>query len=487
MKPRPIDAGFDPNNPTPPFQRWVKNLQRYLYQQQTERKFGQRKPKVPDLIALKHKNDPFYIGGPAPEKLGRWFAALYRRLDLGNGVHLRRIHYRCLDLADFTKVDGMSYTNSKRDWYTLEIAAKYARVLRLVPADEFEDRRNPEAITPAWIENLDLGIRPHIIPPNVQSFSMPKITLDDLILPEVGEPFATGYGHDDFADRPVYCELWVEKTTMNDVLAPLCEELGVALVPAAGIQSITASVNMLLRLQRLRKPGRVFYISDYDPAGKTMPISVARHLEFWKRYYAPESQVCLQPLVLTREQVAKYKLPKNVIGGRSKAIWEASEGKGVVELDALEGRKAGELARIVRAALAPYHDSTLSRRLREASAEAARIVDEEWDGQTTELEEELDELGETVEQIVEKYQPKVEALSEKLEKELRPHRERMASLQAELSEAAQGLHVELPDRPAPKIEVDESDWLFNSSRTYLEQNEFYQKRKKGKAAKRGRR
>jgi hypothetical protein len=69
MKPRPIDAGFDPTNPTPPFQRWIKNLQRYLYQQQAEHKFGQRKPKVTDVIALGHANDPFYIGGAAPEKL----------------------------------------------------------------------------------------------------------------------------------------------------------------------------------------------------------------------------------------------------------------------------------------------------------------------------------------------------------------------------------------------------------------------------------
>ena len=244
-KPRPVDEGFDPNNPTEPFQRWVKNLQRWLYQQQAEHKFGQRKPKVPDLIALGHANDPFYIGGAMPERLGAWFAALYRRLDLGNGVHLRRIHYRCLDLAGFTKVDGMPYRNSKTDWATLELASKYARVLRLVPAHEFEDRRNPEAITPEWIQRLDVGVSPHVIQAQVHSFSMPTIWLGDLDLPAIEKPSAMGYYGNDFADRPVYCEIWVEKTTVNDILLPVCEELGVALVPAAGMQSVTAAVNML--------------------------------------------------------------------------------------------------------------------------------------------------------------------------------------------------------------------------------------------------
>ena len=49
---------------------------------------------VPDLLALSYQNDPFFSGSPTEIKNGEWFKELWERFQCGQGVHLRRIHYR---------------------------------------------------------------------------------------------------------------------------------------------------------------------------------------------------------------------------------------------------------------------------------------------------------------------------------------------------------------------------------------------------------
>src|SRR5262249_51819997 len=159
------------------------------------------------------------------------------------------------------------------------------------------------------------------------------------------------YGYDyAAADQPYLVEIWVEKSTMNDVLEPLCGQLSVNLVTSLGFQSMTAAVNLLQRAARLAaagRPCRVFYISDYDPAGDGMPVAVARQIEFWLSQYAPGADIKLTPLVLTREQVVAYDLPRTPIkeSDRRRANFEALHGEGAVELDALEALHPGELRR----------------------------------------------------------------------------------------------------------------------------------------------
>jgi hypothetical protein len=97
---------------------------------------------------------------------------------------------------------------------------------------------------------------------------------------------------------------------MNDVLEPVCQRLGINLVPGAGFQSITRALNLLQRVRRTGKPARVFYTSDFDPAGDGMPTATARQLEFWHGRCAPGADVKLTPLALSRDQVELYQLPR---------------------------------------------------------------------------------------------------------------------------------------------------------------------------------
>src|SRR3989304_3831676 len=95
---------------------------------------------------------------------------------------------------------------------------------------------------------------------------------------DIGDGIVEGYDYQE-GDQPVHLEIWCEKSTVDDVLVPLCQVYGMNLVTGTGYESITASVVMLQRALEAGKRVRLLYISDYDPAGRNMPIAVARQLE----------------------------------------------------------------------------------------------------------------------------------------------------------------------------------------------------------------
>src|SRR5262245_35304648 len=99
------------------------------------------------LIALAPVNDPFAIGPPRQEA-ARWFAKLWRRLNLGEGVHVRRVHYQLVSLRRPPQLpNGKPYENTVECWNALCTACRDARYLDLVPADAFVDRRNDEQLS----------------------------------------------------------------------------------------------------------------------------------------------------------------------------------------------------------------------------------------------------------------------------------------------------------------------------------------------------
>jgi hypothetical protein len=48
---------------------------------------------VSTLQAQSHDTDPFYAGSPARRARAEWFADLWRRMNAGPGMHIRRFHY----------------------------------------------------------------------------------------------------------------------------------------------------------------------------------------------------------------------------------------------------------------------------------------------------------------------------------------------------------------------------------------------------------
>src|SRR5262249_34956805 len=75
------------------------------------------------LIALSDDADPFLADRTGRRKEGaEWFARLWRRFDIPDGVHLRRLHYLLLS-STVTCPKGKPYLNTYRCWKILGTAS----------------------------------------------------------------------------------------------------------------------------------------------------------------------------------------------------------------------------------------------------------------------------------------------------------------------------------------------------------------------------
>lgn len=464
--------------------------------------------RVKDLLALAEKNDPFYVGQPAQILAAEWFADLWQRFGYTTGVHLRRVHYQAASSKiPILKPNGKPYENTQRSWDYLCEAGQWARYLGLVDPGAFVDRRNPEAIinthwkksgdwnyedpTPdyavlegeGWIHNL-----PYL--PGLQRLGedMPGLPAFEV------SGYIESYGGDAIL-QPYHVEVWCEKTTMNDVLGSLCRLYDANLITGAGEMSITSVVDFMGRVRHAERPARILYISDYDPAGLGMPISVARKIEFFQRHDEADGlDIRLQPVILTAEQVAAYELPRIPVkesDGR-KANWEADHGEGQVELDALEALHPGELANIVEAAILEYHDPDLvskalrmkrdlEQALREERSEVLENYQDDLDNIEADYEAlraDFNKLRYEFTELVKPFQERIDAYKESLD----DIGERWDNIQHAITDDLRAVDVDPDDYPLPEPDLpEESDGtLYVSERDYLEQLEYYQAYREGK-------
>ena len=439
--------------------------------------------RVGELLALAAKNDPFYTGRPAEMGGARWFANLWSRFGYGRGVHLRRIHYQIVSQnPPVVKPDGSLYENTERDWDYLNEVSKWARYLELVPADHFVDRRNPEAIiyahwprpgswdyedpTPGYKVdgNWDLDSAYYRLPCLPELDSLPSS------LPEMPAFAVSGY---ETVQQAYHVEIWAEKTTQNDILNPLCSRHRVNLVAGAGELSITAVVEFFRRVRGDSRPARILYVSDFDPAGLGMPVSIARKIEFFQRTRGfDDLDIRLEPVMLTAKQTAQYALPRTPIKESElrKAKFEESHGEGATELDALEALYPGEMSGIVERAILNYYDPALAERAREQKRTLASDLEEKR-GETllsnadelSDLEADyqalLDDFEKTRERFLELisgFQPEIDQFQERLEGIMARERQ----LYGEIRDGLEAAHVDPDDYPLPQPDLPaESDGL----------------------------
>ncbi len=397
-----------------------------------------------DLLALAPSNDPFCLHQPARQRNAQWFAELFERFGFGQGVHVRRIHYRIISQdTPVQRPDGGAYLNTTSSWALLVNASRDARYLGLVPGDAFVDRRNPdpevffEAMLAGSQQVSNNGL--WLAEPDADFPELPSIEFD-------GERYGP----------PVLVEVWCEKSTMNDVLLPVARRYGVNLVTGAGEMSGTSVRLFLDRAMSEALPARILYISDFDPAGRSMPVSVARKIEFAQQ----DLDITLDPVVLTEVQCRDYRLPRTPIkeSERRGARFEARFGAGATELDALEALHPGELARIVSKQIERFLDPDAARAFFVAVGEhkdALRQISAEVHDHYI---DEIDDLEREYSELVERFG----SFSTRAESVF----ERIADHLAD---------VEFPhfDPPAPRPRDDPAAPMFDAKRDYLTQIAHY--------------
>jgi hypothetical protein len=303
----------------------------------------ENKQRINNYLVLSPQNDPFYAGSEAQRRDAEWVSKLYHDL-LGSpeDVHIRRIHYSIVARGNVLKPNGMVYENTEKDWYYLENACKYARYLDLIPVSRFVDRRNPD---------------PEI---NAKYWRNEDSILSELNVSDVVNRIVDGIcPYNPQLTQAYHLELWCEKSTMNDILEPIASHYGANFITGMGELSITAVHGLIERVKRADRPARVFYISDFDPAGEAMPVSVSRKIEYYSRKYDDIPNIRLRQVVLTKEQCVEYKLPRTPIKDTDKRKdgFENRHGSGATELDALEALRPGELKKLITNELEQYFDS----------------------------------------------------------------------------------------------------------------------------------
>lgn len=453
--------------------------------------------KINQLLALAPQNDPFYTGSPAEEEGARWFIDLWNRFGYKTGIHLRRVHYQIVSQdPPVLRPNGKPYENTENDWRFLTNAGKWARYLWLVDPDAFIDRRNPEAIIHAeWDAQADPD--PDYEATEGSTFydynlpDLPQLPSLPRVLPNLPGLYASGY---DEIQQPYHVEVWAEKSTMNDVLEPICGRYNANLITGLGELSITAVRQFLLRVAEIGRPARILYISDFDPAGLGMPNSVARKIEFYQRNDSFEDiDIALDPIVLTTDQVKTYRLPRVPVKDTDlrKANFEAAHGEGQVELDALEALYPGELAKIVTQAVLRYYDPDLRLKAERQKEALQDELNSEWQDIADNYHDELinlesdyqalvmdfDKTRAEFAELVKQFQPKIDAHRESLAAITERAKETYGKLYADL----EAVDVDLDDYPLPEPDIagDPYGLLYASGRDYFEQLQAYKAQRFG--------
>lgn len=422
---------------------------------------------IKTLLALSSSNDPFYAG-VQPSKLAaaEWFAKLYRERGFGRGVHLRKLHYRIVS-DPVPLPNGEPYLNSEECWDFLCEGSKHARYLGLVDVGAFVDHRAPE---------------PHIyLPDMAEEPSLWCSLVYPLAVEIAGVLPDRPYG---FLSAPLprthHVEIWCEKSTVDDVLRPIGNRLGCNIVTGVGEMSISACRDLIARVRANGgRSARVGYLSDFDPAGASMPLAVARKIEFFLRQIAEEEgvelDVQLHPLALTYEQCVQFKLPRTPLkeSERRAARFEERFGAGATELDALEALHPGALRKIVEGFAERYRNRDFERRWRATERAIQERLDEITDAVRKEHAEELATLQERLDALREEFMGEAEELSDDVERVYR-------AMRREIEKRLQDVEFDMPE-PEPVDELP--DPLFDSRRDYVTQIDRYLKHQ-GREAKR---
>ena len=200
-----------------------------------------------------------------------------------------------------------------------------------------------------------------------------------------------------------------------------------------------------------------------------MPKAVARKVEFTLYRHDLDVDLQLIPLALTPDQCRRFRLPRTPIKDteKRKDKFEQTFGVGATELDAMEALHPGELGRLLDEELDNFLDADLGQRIRrayhnellplnliEADVRAAHAEE------ISDIEERFAEIVEELEALKSEAGDLWQTMADEMEEEL-----------PDLS------GVEIPRSDAP----GETDTfvLFDSTRDYLTQMDFYNQWKEG--------
>jgi hypothetical protein len=321
------------------------------------------------LTVLAAQIDPYRLDTPAGHRDGAWVAAQLNHLLGTRKIHWRGLHYALVSTGDSIKPDGSTYRNTNDDWLWLsEIAGKSARWLGYVSFDRIVDNRSVAPLIyrkrksePGAFISIGLDIQ------------IPDI---DAIEPT---PVAQGFE----PRQAFHFAIFGEKASLEDVVKPVAEWHQADLYLGPGEMSETQVHRIAKDAVDDGRPLVMFTLTDCDPAGWQMSVSIARKLQALRDLLFPALRFEVVPVALTVTQVRELGLPSTPLKETEKRAdrWRAAFGIEQTEIDALATLRPNDLRRIITAAFDPYIDRTLAKRVTQAWTEWKKEAQEAVDAQ----------------------------------------------------------------------------------------------------------
>lgn len=458
--------------------------------------------KLDTLYTLGNPNDPWMADVGYRSKPAHWIAKLFREMNLPRRVHVRQVHYKLVSQeTPVPRADGSDYVNSTDCFNHLCDAIRDARYLGLIPLDAIIDRRNPEPTINQVVDGGDSAAVVDVSDGEIERYEFgpdyepPEITFPETSLsrPKIGQRY--------------HLEIWIEKSTANDILLPLGREYGINVVTFIGEVSATACKSLVDRAIASGKPVRILHVTDFDPAGRDMPISAAVKIDFFARQSDQDLDIRLEHVALSEEHCVQYRLPRTPIKateGRA-AGFEARYGAGGTELDALEALHPGVLRQILTEHIERYYDANLATEVRaavssftEELADVEAAVEERFSEEIADVNDQRDWIAAAFAAVKNPaqaaydgaIQPARDALVLAMQEAQRVYDEALAAVQPEIEDMQERLLVraegliarmkadlvaEIPEFDWPEAaEGDEDDDpLYASTRGYVEQVDVF--------------
>jgi hypothetical protein len=239
-----------------------------------------------------------------------------------------------------------------------------------------------------------------------------------------------------------------------------------------------------------------------------MPVAAARKIEFLLRRERLDLDVRLDPLLLTAAQVTRYRLPRIPIKDteKRKGAFEAANGEGATELDALEAIHPGEIRRLIEAAVDRYREPA-----RDAEAEIEDVADQyradagqvaqcihsqhrdalaalraDFEIVRAEIKAHQDAIREIMQEIENQFRARFGEHVDAINGRISAFHERAETLWKSMADALDQATPELDDWPDADEADESAEQLFQSQRSYLEQIEFYKRHQNKPIARRKR-
>jgi hypothetical protein len=311
------------------------------------------------LTVLSAQVDPYRLDTPAGHRDGEWLGRhLIKLLGTTRQIHWRGLHYVLVSSKRrVIKPNGEPYQNTDEDWTWLsEIAGKAARWLGYIPFERITDNRNAEPI-----------IHRHSkVEPEASVFIGLDVTIPDA---DDIEPQVIVEG---FEPRQAFhFAIFGEKASLEDVLDPIAERHEADLYLPTGEISDTLIHQIAKDANDDGRPLVMLTLTDCDPAGWQMTISIARKLQAFHDLLFPELRFEVVPVALTPDQVGKLGLPSTPLkkGEKRAERWREEFAIEQTEIDALATLQPNVLTEIIERAFDPYLDRGLEDRVAEAETE----------------------------------------------------------------------------------------------------------------------